>query len=375
MKRPISRFTRFFWFCSGANTDVLEQCPQSEHNRFVGIGAAVFFTGMLAAFSGGYALYTAFNSVILAVLFGLFWGSIIFNLDRFMVSTIKKEGSTRQQLLQAIPRFLLAIVLAIVISKPLELRIFEPEIMEVLDNRHRDKLRAVQAEYDFRLEKQEQALAALDDRLQAKEQARERDYQDYKCECDGTCGTGKAGIGPECERKKQKYTQSNTEYQQLKRRLGNEANGIRTEMEQIRLEHQAAQQQVDDYFAYGLVARLSASSELPLGPSIMIPLLIFLVEISPILAKILAPKGPYEVGLKQMEKAYLVAQAAALKEEEIAATQRSQLMDNLNQAEIEQQVQQRKQALQAISKAQLELVKAQIDKWLLEEKSKLKKKD
>ncbi|HEY0175383.1 MAG TPA: DUF4407 domain-containing protein, partial [Pedobacter sp.] len=47
-------FYRFFWFCSGVHQPTLENHP-TEHNKYVGIGATIFFTGLFAALSGGYA--------------------------------------------------------------------------------------------------------------------------------------------------------------------------------------------------------------------------------------------------------------------------------------------------------------------------------
>lgn len=46
--------------------------------------------------------------------------------------------------------------------------------------------------------------------------SREENYKNYKCQCDGTCGSGKRGRGSECERMEKKYLQSNREYQELK---------------------------------------------------------------------------------------------------------------------------------------------------------------
>lgn len=123
---------KFFWWCAGADDTILEKCSKAEHTKYAGVGATVFFTGLLASISGGYALYTVFDSAVMAVAFGLLWGAVIFNLDRFIVSTIRKEGRFWKELLMVTPRILLALVLAIVISKPLELKIFDKEIQAVL---------------------------------------------------------------------------------------------------------------------------------------------------------------------------------------------------------------------------------------------------
>src|ERR1700709_204051 len=131
----MKKITRFFWFCSGAHIDTLKKYP-IEHNKYVGIGATIFFTALFASLSGGYAMYFVFNgdafAVGFAILFGLIWGLAIFNMDRYIVSSINKEGTTNQQILQASPRILLAIMIGIVISRPLELKIFDKEIREKL---------------------------------------------------------------------------------------------------------------------------------------------------------------------------------------------------------------------------------------------------
>lgn len=126
---------RFFWFCSGAHVQTLKKYP-IEHNKYVGIGATIFFTALFATLSGGYAMYFVFSgdayAIVFAVLFGLIWGLAIFNMDRYIVASIDKQGSGIRQFFQALPRILLAIMIGIVISRPLELKIFDKEIKQKL---------------------------------------------------------------------------------------------------------------------------------------------------------------------------------------------------------------------------------------------------
>lgn len=141
--RKASWIQRFFFICSGADKEILTQCP-TEWNKYSGIGATIFFTGLLASISGGYALFTIFrdeaNAMTYALIFGLTWGFVILNLDRFIVSSIRKEGNIQKELLQATPRFILAIVISIVIAKPLEVRIFESRIEQQILEDKRSKL-------------------------------------------------------------------------------------------------------------------------------------------------------------------------------------------------------------------------------------------
>src|SRR3954471_15492730 len=150
----MKKITRFFWFCSGAHIATLKKYP-IEHNKYVGIGATIFFTALFASLSGGYAMYFVFSgnplAVVFAILFGLLWGTAIFNMDRYIVSSINKEGSTNSQILQASPRILLAIMIGVVISRPLELKIFDKEIRQKLKTAYlkgqRSKIDSLQRTY------------------------------------------------------------------------------------------------------------------------------------------------------------------------------------------------------------------------------------
>ena len=123
---------RFFLLCSGVDTHIVNTCSNGEQNKYAGIGATVFFTAVMAFIAASYALYTVFDNLYTAVFFGLVWGFLIFNLDRFIVSTIKKRDRFLDEFIQASPRIVLAIIIAVVISKPLEIKIFEKEINTVL---------------------------------------------------------------------------------------------------------------------------------------------------------------------------------------------------------------------------------------------------
>jgi NhaP-type Na+/H+ or K+/H+ antiporter len=127
----MEKIQRFFWLCSGVHIELLKKCP-TESSKYAGIGATIFFTGVFAALAGGYALYTVFDNVWIASLFGILWGLLIFNLDRYIVSSMRKEGTSMREFRTALPRILLAILISIVIAKPLEMKIFEKEIQSEL---------------------------------------------------------------------------------------------------------------------------------------------------------------------------------------------------------------------------------------------------
>ncbi|WP_298073510.1 DUF4407 domain-containing protein [uncultured Bacteroides sp.] len=120
----------FLWICAGANREVLRQCP-TDYAKYAGIGGTILFTALMAMLSGGYALYSVFYNGYSAFFFGVFWGLLIFNLDRFIVNTMYSDGKVTiswREFYSGLPRIIMAIFWGIVISTPLELKIFEDAI-------------------------------------------------------------------------------------------------------------------------------------------------------------------------------------------------------------------------------------------------------
>lgn len=100
-------FQQFLMICSGGNIHLLRKTP-SEWNKYSGIGGIVLFTTVFATLSAGYAMFTVFDDLWISVGFAVLRGLMIFNLDRYIVSSIKKTGSWWNQVLIAIPRLILA---------------------------------------------------------------------------------------------------------------------------------------------------------------------------------------------------------------------------------------------------------------------------
>ena len=109
-----SSINEFLWLCAGVNRKVLRQCP-TDYAKYAGIGGTILFTALMATLSGGYAFYTIFADKLTACFFGVFWGLLIFNLDRFMVNTMYSDGKhtiSKDEFLGGLPRIILAIFFA-----------------------------------------------------------------------------------------------------------------------------------------------------------------------------------------------------------------------------------------------------------------------
>ncbi|NJB71033.1 hypothetical protein GGR42_001495 [Saonia flava] len=298
---------RFFILCSGADTNILKDCSKGEQNKYAGIGATVFFTAIMAFIASSYALYTVFDNIYTSIFFGLIWGLLIFNLDRFIVSTIKKRDSFKSELLQASPRILLAVIIAVVISKPLEMKIFEKEINQVLLEQKNELTLAnkdqIALQYDPTIANLNQEISNLKTEINTKEAETNALYDTYISEAEGTAGTKLLGKGPVYKEKREKHDAALLELGQLKETNAQKIAGIETQIANLNLEYANTvkdSQPIIDGFD-GLMARINALGELAWFPSFFIFLLFLAIETSPIIAKLLAPKGEYDLKLEEEE--------------------------------------------------------------------------
>ena len=364
---------KFFLFCAATDEDILAQCPKSEYYKYSGVGVTVFFTGLLAFLSGGYALYTVFDSLVLSLILGFFWGTIVFNLDRFLVSTMKKSKGKTREIIQIVPRLLLAIFLSIVISKPLELRIFQQEINEKLHYTGIEKLAAIDSLYTAKFATKERQVDGLKKELNVRFEIREELYRQYKCECEGTCGTGEKGRGEECDRKEKKYAKTDQEYLALKKQIDLDVLTIKKEIASLKIERVIYQDELQSTFSAGLMARLDALSELPSGPQYAILLLLICIEIAPILVKLLSPYGPYDHILKTKEYEFEIEEITAINMRNQELNNKLTLLASVEQQKVDQEIFNNEGAMKLVANAHLEIVEEQLSIWVSKEKNKLHK--
>lgn len=299
--------TKFFWMCSGADTDILQDCSKAEQIKQAGIGGTVFFTSLMAFIASAYALYTVFDSIFGAIFFGFIWGLLIFNLDRFIVSTIKKRDSFSSEFIQAIPRLILAIIIAIVIAKPLELKIFEKEINQVLLEEKNEMTlgnkEQIAMQYTPAVEKLNSEISGLKNEITNKENEVNSLYSTYIAEAEGKEGTLKIGKGPVYKEKREKHDAILSELQQLRdvnnTRMNEKESQITVLQQEFSSKLSETQPIIDGFD--GLMTRVNALDKLPWLPSFFIFLLFLCIETAPIIGKLLAPKGEYDIKLEDIE--------------------------------------------------------------------------
>jgi len=314
---------RFFIFCSGADTKILEQCSPGEQTKYAGIGATVFFTAVMAFIASAYALYTVFDNYFSAIFFGFIWGLLIFNLDRFIVSTLKKRNNFFDEFLQATPRIALAIIIAIVIAKPLELKIFEKEIDQVLLEEKNDMTLAnkdqLALQYTPSIEALNTEIDALKKEVTDKEVSVNELYETYIAEAEGRKGTEIIGKGPVYKEKREKHDTELAALQELRLSNNEKIVAAETQISSLSTEYHAKVSETQPIINGfdGLMARINALNKLPWLPSFFIFLLFLAIETSPILAKLLSPKSTYDLKLEEQESSVINWNAQQLQQREV----------------------------------------------------------
>lgn len=291
----------FFLKCSGASDQVISLCPEFERNKYASIGATIFLTALLAFISSFYALSKIFNSYILVFCLALFWGIIIFNLDRYIVQSLRAGDSKKQSILISLPRLALAVLVAIIISKPLEVKLFEEEIKAYLLEEQLIKKSSIEEQYNSQINEIALQKKSNQELIDNKLNLREKYYADYMCECNGTCGTGVKGRGIECEERKVKYESYAAEYalekekaNLLLERLSNRESDILAQMVRDT-------ENLEAYINQGFFDRIRALGEVGNISSYFIMLIFVMVETAPLLTKLLSKKGPYDNLILQSE--------------------------------------------------------------------------
>ena len=279
-----------------------------DHAKKAGMGGTILFTALMAMISGGYAIYTVFQESdmsdiawAIAIFFGIFWGGLIFNLDRYMVSSMYTDGKpsiSLQELVSGLPRIVIAILLGIVISTPLELLVFSGKINEHIQNE------VVAAST---VETRKVDLTAIDQRIQdckdnlnSARNEEKNAWEAYNQEVNIGGGGRIAGYGPNAKKKEELWQTAKAKREKYEEQL-DDLQGQRDD--KISKVQTTAEQSAE--LDKGLATRIDAllkvtgpKSDL-FWPRILIMLLFIALEIMPVLNKMMMSSGKYDDWLDQ----------------------------------------------------------------------------
>ncbi|WP_067195446.1 DUF4407 domain-containing protein [Microbacterium sp. XT11] len=147
----------------GAEGEILDRVP-GETPRFVQMFFVLAGTALVSAISMLFALTTGVQAAIwLAVPLALVWALIIFNLDRFLTSTMSSTKNVWRLIGLAIPRVIMAAIIGFVVAEPLVLQIFHNDIAREVASTNITQAQSDQDALENGPEKK--ALDAASDRL------------------------------------------------------------------------------------------------------------------------------------------------------------------------------------------------------------------
>lgn len=133
-RRPSLSLIRRMAVLGGADNDVLDEVPE-EVPRFVQMFLVLAGTALVSALSMMFALMTGVRvSILLAIPLAIVWGLIIFNLDRFLTSTMRSTKNVFRLLGLALPRVIMAALIGIVVAEPLVLQVFQNDIVREVNS-------------------------------------------------------------------------------------------------------------------------------------------------------------------------------------------------------------------------------------------------
>ena len=374
----------FLWLCAGVNKKQIRQCP-TEYAKYAGQGGLILFTGLMAALSGGYAFFTIFNSTPLAIAFGTFWGLLIFNLDRFIVNTMYSDGKhtiSGYELLAGLPRIVIAIFLGIVISTPLELKIFEDRIESQIAKDNKRRATDLMNEDVFTLKTLDEDKAEL-----GSLQAQRRDLADkldiaseeLKAEEEGTALSGKAGRGPawraksdrkrDCERALEDWDTMNSD---RVKDLQEDIRRLNKSLEETKATSDELGENKGFCVRYEAFSNIKKENEAVRLVSLFIMLMFIIIEIAPTFFKMMVAAGPYDDLLRaeSIKKKAYADQVVAETTNELNAAIAISTKTNEEKEAIE--IKNNKALLAKIANIQSEVLEVAIKQWREEELKKAK---
>jgi hypothetical protein len=234
----------------------------------------------------------------------LVWGLMIFNLDRYIVSSMRKEGTGLDQLKTATPRIVLAVLISLVIAKPLEMKIFEKEIQSELTIMEQQVRSQQESEVKLRFEPEKEKLkndiTQLKKEMADKAAHRNELAKQAQEEADGTGGTKRRNAGPIYKIKKADADRVNRELDDLvsKNSILINANLQRiAQLDSIQMTelNSLVRQKLDGPASrMEALSRLTEKSNAIWWANIFIVLLFIVVETAPVIVKLLSSQGPYD---------------------------------------------------------------------------------
>ena len=248
----------------------------------------------------------------------------------------------------ALPRIILAILISVVISRPLELKIFEREIetelvlinAEIKENRIA-QLKSKAAVEIIALQNENSLVRSL---TSTKEKLRDQLREIARQEADGTGGTMKRNAGPIYKIKKADADIAERELSNLRSRNDQLIASNVSHIDSIRSRVTRKIVELKEPDFTGLAARLEALDRISANSSAIwmanwfIILLFIAIETAPVFVKLISYKGPYDHLLAQEEHGFETSWLEFVAKANKATRKKAQRADNEEEEYVNEQL-------------------------------------
>ena len=360
---PASKWHQFLWWLATAEEDLIKTCV-IDRNRYAIVGMTVLGTWLFATLTWTYFFSTVTGSWIAAVLLGIFMGGIILTIDRALIKGISRNN--KNKFIPVLFRIALALTIGLFMAQPALLYLFDKEIkVQVsIDNEKRKREKRASQDTVYAAVKKEllNQKAGIETQLRTRYQevsiARDR----FISETDGTGGSGKIGLKDIAQAKQREYLQLDADYRSLENQLKPQLASIDSSLLVIENNIQKEQTNFEALLNNGFITRIEALNNLVSNNTAvairyyLLVALLMLIELMPVIAKILLPNGSYDEKVRLRE------------ELETTLTQNNHkrelaLKEQFNQTAFEQDGQFIQQFFEASASERKEKMKEQISVW------------
>lgn len=417
----MNRIRIFFAVLGGCDRQTISECPSGDINTKASLGVLMMFVCILAGLGMANMAPMFISNVGIIIAVAVLWAGFILSLDRGFISGMDRNYANsvtgkRNWFLDIgmmIVRFTFIFFTSYLVAISLEIAIFRTEIdkqivakaqvesQEVKDSIETER-QALYVELENQNQKFDEAstkfntylegvrgeVDALSDSVRAQEQR-------ITGEIEGIVGSGKKGYGPAAKKKeeyleseKQRLAEMQAEYERLRtespaaiefvreqEKYNNFLEQHKKDLAELDKAETEALKSVSDNTTYGFQDRFQALKDLKSGENSFLIwavwFMIFLIETSPILMKLMIKPGVYENQLKlSFEEHYagtyqetLTASAKKIHDGEVARMNNEKEMFELNKAHAEARAENLVKEAESITKeyeAKEEIMKAKI---------------
>lgn len=292
--------TRPLFALSKTDRQLIRFCSDQAHKTQAGYGVFVLIVGIFAFCSSSYALSSTFDARSVYVIAAVY-ATLVMMIDREIVSVSTKSP------LMVVTRLLLAVLIGLVVSVPIELRVFRKQIEQQLkvtqnlENKdYREEKEKAEAQYRGRILEAEKRIKDLETEASDLQNRLTNELLESGRQIQGViAGTGNPGVGPvyrrlqaQIQTKAEELSRAQAEFKTLKDEEQKELDRIEKAYKDKAIP--AADDLLSSYTALGAVKQDPKRGWDATVMAWGLRMLLIMLELTPALIKILQEDNDYD---------------------------------------------------------------------------------